>query len=176
MIPAAYTGYFAASAAAAGVLIGLLFVAVSLRPEQVFGDKAVAATQAISGSAFTALVNSFFVALMALIPQGSLGIVTAIMAVLSIYSTARLHIGLTRHDTARVQLVLALFAYTTQLVVGVALIFHPHSGNLVSYVAYLLIASFAVALRRAWTVLQGRYLSEEKAAGAAPAETGEASA
>ena len=30
MVPAEFTGYFAAAAAAAGVLIGLLFVAVSI--------------------------------------------------------------------------------------------------------------------------------------------------
>ena len=40
MIPAEFTSYFTAAAAAAGVLIGLLFVAVSLRPETVFGDRA----------------------------------------------------------------------------------------------------------------------------------------
>jgi len=33
VVPAAFTGYFTAAAAGAGVLIGLLFVAVSLRSE-----------------------------------------------------------------------------------------------------------------------------------------------
>jgi hypothetical protein len=35
------------------VLIGLLFVAVSLRPESVFGDRAMPAAKAQAGSAFT---------------------------------------------------------------------------------------------------------------------------
>ena len=40
MVPASYTDYFIAAAGAAGVLIGLLFVAVSLRSESVFGPGA----------------------------------------------------------------------------------------------------------------------------------------
>jgi hypothetical protein len=168
MVPSEFTAYFAAATAAAGVLIGLLFVAASLRSEAVFGEKAVAAAQAVSGSAFTALVNSFFVALMALIPYGSLGIEVTVMALLSIYGTVRLHLGLSRHDTARVQLVLALLAYLTQLVVGTTLIFRPHSVSLVNDVTYLLIASFAVALRRAWSLLQGKQV-REAATTAAPA-------
>jgi hypothetical protein len=38
VVPAEFTGYFTAAAAAAGVLIGRLFVAVSFRPETVFGE------------------------------------------------------------------------------------------------------------------------------------------
>ena len=40
MVPASFTAYFSANAAGAGVLIGLLFVAVALRPETIFGDDA----------------------------------------------------------------------------------------------------------------------------------------
>ena len=37
MVPGDFIGYFAAAGTAAGTLIGLLFVAVSLRPESVLG-------------------------------------------------------------------------------------------------------------------------------------------
>jgi len=40
VVPGEFTAYFAGAAAAAGVLIGLLFVAASLRPESVFGESA----------------------------------------------------------------------------------------------------------------------------------------
>ena len=62
-VPASFNGYFTAAAAAGGVLIGLLCVAVSLRPETIFGDEASAAGRAQAGSAFTCLVNCFFVSL-----------------------------------------------------------------------------------------------------------------
>jgi hypothetical protein len=154
VVPDDFTGYFAAAATAAGALIGLLFVAASLRPETVLGRSAPPAAQA----AFTALINSFFVSLIALIPKTSLGFTAATMALLSLYSTWRLHHQLSRHETAALQIVLALLAYLTQLGLGIALAIHPHDDSLVYDVAYVLIGSFAVALRRAWSLMQGSHL------------------
>ena len=158
MVPDDFTGYFAAAATAAGALIGLLFVAASLRPETVLGRSAPPAAQAMAGSAFTALINSFFVSLIALIPNTSLGYTATVMALSSLYSTWRLHHQLSRHETAALQIVLALLAYLTQLGLGIALAIHPHDDSLVYDVAYVLIGSFAVALRRAWSLMQGSHL------------------
>jgi hypothetical protein len=158
VIPAAFTGYFAAAATAAGALIGLLFVAISLRADSVLGDQAGPRGRAMSGSAFTALSNSFFVSLIALIPQASLGIEAAVLALLSLYNTIRLHRGLARHEAAPHLLVLSLAAYLGQLVVGVLLIISPHDASLVYDMAYLLIASFAAALGRAWALVQGKHV------------------
>ena len=156
MVPDEFTGYFTAAAAAAGVLIGLLFVAASLRPETVFGEKAAAGGQVQAGSAFTSLVNSFFVSLVALIPRASLGEVAVIMAVLSLWTTARLHRQLGGRELHLVLLLLSVATYVYQGAVGVILIINPHDSNQVFTVAYLLIASFAVALSRAWALMQGR--------------------
>jgi len=155
VVPGGFTGYFAASSAAAGTLIGLLFVAVSLRPEAILGSTAAPHVRAVAASAFTALVNSFFVSLIALIPGTSLGYTAAVMALLGLHRTLRLHLGLTKRTAALAQLVLALAAYLAQLVAGVALAIRPHTQGLVYDVAYLLIASFAVALTRAWSLMQG---------------------
>jgi hypothetical protein len=163
VVPGDFIGYFAAAGAAAGSLIGLLFVAVSLRPDSVMGPAAPRATRAVAGSAFTALVNSFFVSLIALIPSTSLGYTAAVMALVSIFQTMRLHFGQARHTAAPLLLVLALAAYLAQLVVGVALAIRPHTTGLVYDVAYLLIASFAVALVRAWSLMQGRPAAAEQA-------------
>ena len=167
MVPDDFTGYFAAAATAAGALIGLLFVAASLRPETLLGRDAPPAAKAISGSAFTALFNSFFVSLIALIPSTSLGYPAAIMALVSLYSTWRLHQGLARHDVAVLQLVLALVAYFSQLGVGIALAVQPHNHALVYDVAYLLVASFAAGLRRAWMLMQGALLRDRQESPAA---------
>jgi hypothetical protein len=162
VVPEGFTDYFAAASAAAGTLIGLLFVVVSLRPEAVLGGAAAPHVRAVATSAFTALVNSFFVSLIALIPGTSLGYTAAVMALLSLHRTLRLHLGLTRRTAALVQLVLALAAYLAQLVAGVALAVRPHAQGLVYDVAYLLIASFAVALTRAWTLMQGMQTAEKQ--------------
>jgi hypothetical protein len=156
VVPDSFTGYFAGAATAAGALIGLLFVAVSLRPEAVLGAGASAKAQAVAGSAFTALINSFFVSLIALIPKTNLGYTAAVMALVSLYSTFRLHRALGKGELAVRQLTLALAAFLTQFVVGVLLAASPGRQSLVYVIAYLLVASFAAALGRAWSLMQGR--------------------
>jgi len=165
LIPDDFTGYFTATAAAAGVLIGLLFVAVSLRPETVFGDRASPGARAQAGSAFTSLVNSFFVSLVALIPQARLGEIAIIMALVSVYSTVRLHRQVARQELHIVLLVLSTGSYLFQLAVGVNLILTPDDRGRVFSMCYLVIASFAVALSRAWALVQGRHLTARPAAG-----------
>lgn len=98
MVPAANMTFFTDSAAAAGALIGLLFVAISLRTESVFGDYAPISGRALAGSSFTALVNAFFISLMASIPDVSLGIVVIVLAILALYNTAKLHRHLTERE------------------------------------------------------------------------------
>jgi hypothetical protein len=158
MVPAEFTGYFAAAAAAAGVLIGLLFVAVSLRPDSVFGDGGPAMGRAQAGSAFTSLANCFFVSLVALIPDAGLGEVAIIMSVISLVATVRLHRQAGRQELHLVMLVLSLAAFVFQLVVGILLVISPGDHVQVYSVAYLEIALFAVALGRAWGLVQGKHL------------------
>jgi hypothetical protein len=158
VVPAEFTGYFTAAAAAAGVLIGLLFVAVSLRPESVFGESASPGSRAKAGSAFTSLVNTFFIALVALIPQANLGEVAVIMAVVSLTSIARLHRPVPRQEIQIVLLFLGVGTYVYQLIAGVLLLASPKDRTQVFSMAYLAIASFAVALSRAWSLVQGRHL------------------
>ena len=153
MVPEYFEGYFAATAAGAGALIGLLFVAVSLRPASLLGSAASSNGRAVAGSAFTALVNSFFVSLIALIPFVSLGYTAAGMAGLSLFSTFQMHRELDTAEAGRIQLVTALIAYLGQLVVGVLLAVKPSDATLVVAIAYLLVASFAVALKRAWMLM-----------------------
>jgi hypothetical protein len=157
VVPADFTEFFATAAGGAGVLIGLLFVAVSLRPESVFGDSAPPAGRAVAGSAFTALVNSFFVALSALIPHASLGYSAGFLALASLYSIIRLHRGLAGKETHKVALAFSVAAYLGQFGVSAALVTNPRDDVYVYNLAYLLIASLAVALSRAWALLQGKH-------------------
>jgi len=160
VVPGSFIGYFTGAATAAAALIGLLFVAVTLRPESMRGTGAPVKAHAVAGSAFTALINSFFVSLIALIPSTNLGYTAVIMALISLYSTFRLHRGLGKGESAVALFILALTTYLTQLVAGVLLVASPGHQSPVYVIAYVLVAAFAAALGRAWSLLQGRHTSQ----------------
>jgi hypothetical protein len=155
MIPDNLVGYFAATAAAAGALIGLLFVAVSLRPDSIFGDKAEPTSRRLAESSFTGLVNSFFLSLVALIPQTNLGYPAAILALLSLRVT--LTRQLKRSGLSQLAVLLSTIAiYLLELGLGIAVIIRPSNLTLVYLLAYVVIAALSVALTRAWTLLSER--------------------
>jgi heme A synthase len=97
VVPAEFTGYFMAAAAAAGVLIGLL-------------------------------------------------------------ANVRMHGRVARQELHLVMLVLSVVTYLFQLVIGILLVISPRDHGQVYNLAYLEIALFAVALSRAWALVQGRHL------------------
>src|SRR5579859_3086076 len=73
VVPPEFSNFFIAGASAGAALVGLLFVAVSIAPEQIVTSRAPVERQAVAGSAFTALLNAFFISLVALIPHFNFG-------------------------------------------------------------------------------------------------------
>jgi hypothetical protein len=90
MVPGVYDTYLAAMATAAAALVGLLFVAVSVRDDTIFGPKAMPGGEALAITAFTGLVNSFVVSSLGLIPHTNIGEPAVIMAVIGIVAIVRL--------------------------------------------------------------------------------------
>jgi hypothetical protein len=160
VVPNNYLGFFQTASQASGALIGLLFVVVSLRPVQILGPNADSAARGLAASSFTGLVNAFFVSLLAIIPGENLGIGAAIMAALSLYHTLRLHLGRpgSRHI---VIFVASLLAYGVELYFAVDFILRPHDTDLVNDLTFVVIGSFAVALSRAWQLMESAATADE---------------
>jgi hypothetical protein len=154
VVPEALVGYYSAATAAAGALIGLLFVAISLRPDSIFGEGAAPAARRLAESSFTALVNAFFVSLVATIPGTNIGYPAAILAVLSLYSTIDRRVRAPGTSDI-VTFAFAIVLYLGQLAMGIALLVVPTNTDLVYKLAYLVVAAFAVALARAWALITG---------------------
>src|SRR5262252_604478 len=131
MVPGVYDTYLAAMATAAAALIGLLFVAVSVRDDTIFGPKAMPGGEALAITAFTGLVSSFVVSLLGLIPKVNIGEPAVVMAVIGIVAMVRLQ---RRLHTGRNLIVLAitLLAYAAQFGLGVLLLVDPHSEQLIN--------------------------------------------
>ncbi len=164
MVPSSYIAYFAAVTGAAGALIGLLFVSVSLRPDTVFGAGAPDRGRTLAAAAFTGLVNTFFLAMNGLVPSVNLGYPAVILAVSSLVSTFRLHGKIARSRTQLAYLLLSTSAFSFQIVEGVYLIVQPRGNSGVENLAYVMIGSMAIALGRAWALLQGKHLEPQQGA------------
>ena len=158
MVPSAYDAYLAAVATAAAALIGLLFVAVSVRDDTIFGPHAIPGGEALAITAFTGLVNSFVVSLLGLIPKINIGEPAVIMAVLSIVAIVRLQRQL---HTGRnlIVLVISLLTNAAQLGLGVLLLVDPHDSDQLINLSIVVFVTLIVSLQRAWSLLRGRHLT-----------------
>jgi hypothetical protein len=159
VVPASFIAYFAAVTGAAAALIGLLFVSVSLRPDTVFGTDAPRRGKALAATAFTGLVNTFFLSLIALIPATNLGYPAVVLSGISLTATARLQLQLSHSGPQLILMVLSAAAYLLQCGVGIYLIGTPRNSGAFTDIAYAMIASLAVALGRAWALLQGKHIT-----------------
>jgi hypothetical protein len=157
-MPPELLAYFSAAATAAAALIGLLFVAIGLRPDSIFGPDAPALGRNLAVSAFVALANAFFVSLTALIARTSFNSTVIVMAVISLVSMARLIRRPKEGVSNLVITIISVLVYLSELAVGIGLNTAPQSTGLVYQVCNVTLFAFAVALVRAWLLIQGRHL------------------
>ena len=157
MVPSAYDVYFATLATAAAALIGLLFVAVSVRDDTIFGPNAMPGGEALAITAFTGLVSSFVVSLLGLIPKVNIGEPAVIMAVISIVAIVRLQHRL-HAGSNPIVLGITLLVYAAQFGLGVLLLVDPHSDQLIN-LSITVFVTLIVSLQRAWSLLKGKHLA-----------------
>ena len=162
MVPSAYHSFFSASASVAGALIGLLFVAISVAPHKMAGDRASVAFQIGAGSAFAALLNTLVIALAALVPGQNLGQAGVILSAIGISST----IGLAtvgfhtrprpQHPAGLIRLAALLVVFGLQLLNALRLLSHTHDPGSIHTEAALFLALFVIAIDRAWELVDAR--------------------
>jgi len=163
VVPESIRDFFVASASAAGALIGLLFVAISVASERLARARAGAQLHRVrAAAALTAFTNALTVSLFALIPGHKIGPTSAAVAVLgltfvaaALLSLIRLH--QVRWDTLRDALFLIALAVTfvIQLIEGVHVITQPGDSGAVNTIAALVIACFLIGIARAWELIGG---------------------
>ena len=163
MVPHSYATFFDAASQAAGALIGLLFVVIALSPGKMVGPRADLVSRRLAVSSFTGLVNAFFISLLALIPgRHNIGYGAAVVAVFSLVHTLKLHLG-ARGGKHFVAFGAGVLAYGLELGIAIAFIVDPHNTELIDYLAFVIIGCFAVALDRAWSLIQSASVSEDAA-------------
>jgi hypothetical protein len=123
-----YASFFSAAASVAGALTGLLFVALSIRPQRLRGGgEGSLEHQAIAATAFTALIDALFVSLAGLTPGGGTTLASLIMGLIGLTSSAGLAARLWRARGAEALsqrwpylLTLILAMYLAQVILALA--------------------------------------------------------
>jgi hypothetical protein len=161
MVPDALTNFFIASVGAGAALLGLLFVSISISPEEKITAHASVEKRIGAYSALISLTNAFIISLVALIP-GNFGIFVLIFSVSSFTITFQNGIELLRpHEGAsnlirRLTLTLLnLFAYIAEGYTAVRLIMNPHDSSPVYAMTTLLLVVYISSIVRAWELLGG---------------------
>jgi hypothetical protein len=161
MVPDSFTNFFIASASAGAALLGLLFVSISISPEDKIAEDAPIERRTSAQGALTLLINAFFLSLASLLPS-NFGIPVTIFATLSFVLTLQNSINLLRpHPDAsklssRLFIALAnLLTYVAQGYYGILLIMNPNNPVPVFALTNLLLVVYVLGIVRAWQLLGG---------------------
>jgi len=164
VVPLSFHDFFGGCATIAGALIGLLFVAISVSPENLTGATARTDHQVRAGAAFSALVNTMVIALVALLPGANLGEAALILAAAGLATTVvlifvlyREHGKVKRGDATMFLLMLVL--YGLQLANAIKLQAVPRDVSRVNDQGLLAIAFFLFGIARAWQLVGAREFS-----------------
>jgi hypothetical protein len=158
----AFREFFAATAATAGTLTGLLFVALSV-------DRGVARVgtgvirEVRTAAALLAFTNALAVALYALVPGTNVGYPSSILGVIGmLFTAAAIRSILTsgsprRQQQRQVGLIrILLLIFGTELVAGIVVLVNPQSSTAAEIIGYALVASLVLGIGRAWELVGNR--------------------
>ncbi len=160
MVPPEFLNFFMASTGAGAALVGLLFVAVSLAPEQMVTRGAPVERRAVAGSAFTALINAFFISLVALIPHLNFGTfivpfssLSLLASLIQAWSLLRVRKGWQSFLRRAFLVFLNLGLYGLELRNGVGFITDPTQVGFVYGLLFTMLGVLFLGLVCAWELL-----------------------
>jgi hypothetical protein len=164
LVPEGLREFFTASTGASATLLGLLFIAIAVEPKSIVGEQSPVESRSRASSAYTALLNVFFISLLGTIRTSGLGHVSLILAPVGLANTLGIGVKLWRESPRRrrvlssgVGLLLgSTVVYTLELWYAWQIVKDPGNTAQIYTLAYLLVALYAVALGRAWEVLGAR--------------------
>ena len=163
MVVGAYRDFFAATAAAAGALTGLLFVALSVTGRRGLVAGPAVFQQVRAAAALLAFTNALAVSLFALVPDTNAGYPALVMGVVGIlFSVAGLRSILSSGSALRQQwrqhffLTFLLLIFGIELVAGIVAAARPSASAALQVIGYALITSVLVGIARAWEIVGDR--------------------
>jgi hypothetical protein len=162
MVPDAYRSFFSECASVAGALIGLLFVAISVAPHKLAGERAEVAFQTGAGAAFAALLNTLVIALASLLPGTNLPLTSLVLGAIGTGTVVGLTVisvragDVRRHWTGLIRLGILLAVFVLQLVNALRWLTRQDSAESIHTEAVLCIVLFVIAINQAWKLLDAQ--------------------
>jgi hypothetical protein len=158
-----YENFFITSAGASAAILGLLFVAVTVVNADDDNPTTRELRIVLAGSAFVALVDIFFVSILALTGGSAVfGLSSLVMAAVGLVATRRLiprakRAGSFSRGFRARQLNIAFAslsaaAYSVQFGLALALLANAHNAALQRALVLIIVALYGSALGRAWVV------------------------
>ncbi|MGO9976769.1 MAG: hypothetical protein ACLP01_29000 [Solirubrobacteraceae bacterium] len=159
-----YDNFFIASSGASAAILGLLFVAVTVANTDDADLKTRERRTVLAGSAFLALIDAFFVSILALTGGAVVfGLSSLVMAFVGLLGTSRLIPRAWRAGnfsrgfaTRKLNIVFAAISaggYSVQLGLAAALVANDRSSALQRALVLVVVCLYGSALGRAWEVM-----------------------
>jgi len=164
LVPEGLREFFTASTGASATLLGLLFIAIAVEPKSIVGEQSPVESRSRASSAYTALLNTFFISLLGTIGTSGLGFLSVILASVGLANALGIGVNLWRESprwrsvlSSGVGLLLgSTVVYALELWYGWQTVRDPGNAAQIYALAYLLVAVYALALGRAWELLGAR--------------------
>lgn len=163
VVPETLRAFFTASTSAAGALIGLLFVAISVSAARLARESAQTQVHRIRASAaLTAFANPLAVSMFALIPGHKIGpaaVTVAVVGLLFVLASllSMIRLRLVRWPAVSDALFLVVLAVTLiyQLTQGLDVIARPRDSGAVQTIAVLVVVCALIGIARSWELIGG---------------------
>jgi hypothetical protein len=167
MVPDNLHDFFMTTGSAAGALIGLLFVAVSVSAQRLAIESADTQSHRIRASAaLTSFTNALAVSLFALLPGQKVGPTTLTVAILGIVFVMSSVLSLVRLGQVRwpfprdlIYLAGLLVVFVIQLIEGWTVSFTPSNAGAVDTIGFLVVICFLLGVARSWELIGGPNLA-----------------
>jgi hypothetical protein len=161
MVPAAFLTYFAACAGAGGALIGLLFVAISIVPEDTNKNGLSVERRVTANNTFTAMINAFFISLAALIPSMNVGFITLILGLIGLSNSLGMDWLLIKDRSSSsssllpklLTVITTLGLYGYECYIGLQLIISPKNVDSIVTISVILLGIYGWGIVKAWELI-----------------------
>jgi hypothetical protein len=158
-----YRDLFAAIAAAAASLTGLLFVAISVAPRLAPGTRRNPIHQVRAAASLLAFTNALAVSLFGLVPRNNVGYPAFVLGIIGVLFTAAGLRSIVADPAARRRIRgqlgligLLLATFSIELVAGLLVIIKGSSTSALDVVSNVLVASLLIGVARAWELVGDR--------------------